>query len=63
MTPAETMPLLEEQKEQVRARLLAVTAIPAHTGSLALIFSHQRHHLQAEMDWLEQIISEIKNKL
>lgn len=63
MTPAETLPLLEEQKEQVQARLLAVTTIPAHTGSLALIFSHQRHHLQAELDWLEQIISMVKNTL
>jgi DNA-binding PadR family transcriptional regulator len=63
MTPVETLPLLEEQKKQVQSRLEAITAIPAHAGSLALIFSHQRHHLQAELDWLEQIISSIKNQL
>jgi DNA-binding PadR family transcriptional regulator len=58
----EALPLLEEQKEQVRARLGLVTAIPAHTGSLALIFSHQRHHLQAELDWLEQITSNLEDR-
>jgi DNA-binding PadR family transcriptional regulator len=63
ITPAETLPLLEEQKELAQMRLNAVKTIPAHTGSLALIFSHQRHHLQAELDWLEQIISDVKNKL
>ena len=62
LTPAERLPLLEMQKAQVQARLKAVSAIPAHTGSLALIFSHQTHHLQAELDWLEKIISDLKNK-
>jgi hypothetical protein len=62
ITPDETLPLLEEQKAQLKARLAAVAAIPAHTGSLALIFSHQTHHLQAELAWLEEIIENIKNK-
>jgi DNA-binding PadR family transcriptional regulator len=63
MTSAETLPLLEEQKIQAQARLDAVSAIPAHAGSLGLIFSHQRHHLQAELGWLEQVIADIKSKL
>jgi len=60
--PDETLTLLEEQKIQIKARLEAVTAIPTHTGSLALIFSHQIHHLQAELSWLEQIIDNVRNK-
>lgn len=63
MTPAETLPLLEKQKTQVQARLEAVKNIPVHSGSLALIFSHQSHHLQAELEWLEKIIADSKNKL
>jgi DNA-binding PadR family transcriptional regulator len=63
MTPLEALSLLKVQKEQVQARLLAVETIPAHTGSLALIFSHQKHHLQAELDWFELIISNVKSKL
>jgi len=62
ITSAETLPLLEEQKAQIKARLDAVTAIPTHTGSLGLIFSHQIHHLQAELNWLEQITENIRNK-
>jgi len=56
LTPAESRPLLEAQKAQVTARLDEIKSIPAHAGSLGLIFSHQIHHLQAELDWLEQVI-------
>ncbi len=63
MTPAEVLPLLEEQKAQIQERLITITNIPTHHGSLALIFSHQTHHLKADLDWLEQIISYLKTRL
>jgi DNA-binding PadR family transcriptional regulator len=59
LTPTESLPLLEAQKAQVVARLAEIKSIPAHAGSLGLIFLHQIHHLQAELDWLEHVLTEI----
>jgi DNA-binding PadR family transcriptional regulator len=59
VSPAEVLPLLEEQKHHLQLRLAEVRQIPPHAGSLALIFSHQIHHLASELDWLEKIISNI----
>jgi DNA-binding PadR family transcriptional regulator len=57
LAPAEARPLLEQQKSQLTARLAEIRAIPPHAGSLGLIFAHQIHHLQAELAWLEAVIS------
>ncbi len=62
MLPGEALPLLEKQKLQIQSRLDEIDLIPAHAGSLGLIFSHQIHHLKAELDWLEQIIESITSK-
>jgi DNA-binding PadR family transcriptional regulator len=59
LTPAESRPLLEAQKAQAAARLAEIQSIPAHAGSLGLIFSHQIHHLQAELEWLELVLKEL----
>ena len=59
LTPAESLPLLEAQKNQVMARLTEIRSIPAHAGSLGLIFLHQIHHLLAELEWLEYVLKEI----
>jgi DNA-binding PadR family transcriptional regulator len=61
--PAEALRLLEEQKLQLQSRIDQIRVIPAHGGSLALIFSHQIHHLTAEMDWLEKVIGNIANQI
>lgn len=55
----EALPLLELQKKQVQARIESVRAIPTHGGSLQLIFSHQTRHLQAELDWLNEVIDQL----
>lgn len=60
LTPVESLPLLEAQKAQVTVRLAEIKSIPAHAGSLRLIFSHQVRHLQAELEWLEYVLKEIK---
>jgi len=59
LSPAEARLLLEAQKAQAAARLDEIRAIPQHGGSLSLIFSHQIHHLQAELAWLEHVLQEI----
>jgi DNA-binding PadR family transcriptional regulator len=60
LTPGESRPLLEKKKAQAAARLGEIKSIQAHEGSLGLIFSHQIHHLQSELEWLEHVIAEIE---
>lgn len=62
LAPAEALPLLEQQKQQLTARLEQISAIPAHSGSLGLIFAHQSQHLQAELAWLETVIETVKSQ-
>ncbi len=61
MPSQEAITLLENKQKVIAARLQEISAIPAHKGSLAYIFSHQRHHLQAELEWLEKAIAGMKN--
>ncbi|MCX6066711.1 MAG: helix-turn-helix transcriptional regulator [Chloroflexi bacterium] len=62
MPPEEALPLLEAQKAQAQSRLDEIRAIPAHAGSLGLIFSHQIHHIQAELNWLEYVLTVIEKE-
>ncbi len=59
LTKDKALPLLETQRGQIQARLDEVCAIPAHGGSLDLIFSHQKRHLQAELDWLDELMHQL----
>ena len=62
LAPAEALPLLQTQRHQVEIRLEEIRAIPGHAGSLQLIFSHQIRHLQAELDWLGEVIEQLSRK-
>ena len=61
LEPGEAISLLEQQKRQVQARQEEIRAVPKHAGSLQLIFAHQLHHLQAELDWLDEVIEGLKS--
>lgn len=56
---AEALALLEQRHAALQAALARWQALPQHRGSLALIFDHQRHHLQAELAWLEQVLNQL----
>ena len=62
LAPEEALPLLTAQKQQAAERLEMVRAIPVHGGSLQLIFSHQMRHLQAELDWFDEVIQHLTPK-
>jgi DNA-binding PadR family transcriptional regulator len=62
LEPGECITLLEQQKRQVQARQEEIRAIPAHAGSLQLIFRHQLRHLQAEFEWLDEVIEQLARK-
>ncbi len=56
----EALGLLEKQREHLQARLERLRAVPAHRGSLSLVFAHQIRHLQAELDWLNDLIQQLQ---
>ncbi|NCP86641.1 MAG: PadR family transcriptional regulator [Anaerolineae bacterium CG_4_9_14_3_um_filter_57_17] len=58
----ETLNLLAEQRAALLTRLEEISAIHAHTGSLSLVFLHQTHHLQAELGWLDEVISGLQTQ-
>jgi len=62
VTPGEALPLLLEQRQKAQVRLAEIQTVPVHGGSLQLVFSHQAHHLQAELAWLDEIIQILQSK-
>jgi DNA-binding PadR family transcriptional regulator len=52
----EALQLLENRRSQLANELLAMQAVPAHHGSMALVIEHQLYHLQSEVHWLENLI-------
>jgi DNA-binding PadR family transcriptional regulator len=58
----EALTLLTQQKQELESRLQEIQNVPVHQGSLQLVFSHQKRHLQAELDWLSEVIVGIEQK-
>ncbi|MGD8406362.1 MAG: PadR family transcriptional regulator [Anaerolineales bacterium] len=58
----EALTLLTQQKQELETRLQEIQDVPVHQGSLQLVFSHQKRHLQAELDWLADVIAGIEQK-
>ena len=58
----EAWALLTQRQHELETRLQEIQNVPAHQGSLQLVFSHQKHHLQAELDWLADVIAELEQK-
>jgi DNA-binding PadR family transcriptional regulator len=56
----EALTLLTQQKQELETRLQEIQDVPVHQGSLQLVFSHQKRHLQAELDWLADVIAGIE---
>ena len=52
----ETLSLLQQRRTIVEAQLAGALAVPDHAGSTQLIIDHQKHHLNSELEWLNQVI-------
>ena len=59
---AEALALLTQQQHELQARMQEIQNVPVHQGSLQLVFSHQIRHLQAELDWLAEVIAGLEQK-
>ncbi|MCU0512640.1 MAG: helix-turn-helix transcriptional regulator [Anaerolineae bacterium] len=55
----EALARLRERHTSLAAELARLTAVPPHAGSLQWLIDHQRHHLRAELDWLETLIQHL----
>jgi DNA-binding PadR family transcriptional regulator len=56
----EARPLLEERRTALQARLSDMEEVPVHTGSLQHMINHQIRHLQAELAWLDEVLTQLK---
>jgi DNA-binding PadR family transcriptional regulator len=62
LSPAETVPLLENRKAQIQALLHRVQSYDPHHGSMQLMVEHQIRHLEMEITWLEEVIERVAMK-
>jgi len=57
LPPRERLDLLASRRGQLQAELDAVAAAPTHAGGIQLIVDHRRHHLAAELAWLDGVVA------
>ncbi|GAB1422027.1 PadR family transcriptional regulator [Anaerolineales bacterium] len=55
----EALLYLQERLQGMRKKETEWATIPAHEGHSQLLIEHQRHHLQAEINWLESLIDNL----
>ena len=56
---AEAHRLLSQRREAIAARLAATDTVPPHPGSQQLVIEHLRHHLAAELAWLDDVLARL----
>lgn len=58
---SEAVPLLEERRDRLTMLLESLVVDQAHeTGSIQLVIDHHKRLLQAELDWMQEIIKSLK---
>ncbi len=61
--PEEVIALLHKRRSAIETLLETMPAFDGHhPGSLGLMMDHQRHHLAAELAWLDGIIARLRTK-
>lgn len=60
---AEALARLGERRGQLAAELAAARAAPPHPGSLQWLVEHRVRHLQAELDWLDELLDRLRQRL
>ena len=59
----EALPLLEKRQEMIKSMLEELSADMQHSGSFGYMISHQVRHLEAELEWLNEVIAHQSNSL
>jgi DNA-binding PadR family transcriptional regulator len=55
----EAIALLGERRSAMVAALKKLRSAPSHHGSLQLVIRHQERHLEAELEWLDEVIDQL----
>ncbi|MCS7061367.1 MAG: PadR family transcriptional regulator [Anaerolineae bacterium] len=62
LKPTEAVHLLRQRRAAMLDALTALQSAPEHAGTAQLIIEHQRRHLAAELDWLDEVIARVEAK-
>ena len=60
LKPAEAAQLLRRRRAAMADALAALDSTPDHAGGAQLIIDHQRRHLAAELEWLDEVIARVE---
>lgn len=60
LKPAEAIRLLTQRRAAMLGALAALESTPEHAGGAQFIIEHQRRHLAAELDWLDEVIARVE---
>ncbi len=55
----EARQLLSERRAILQSKVESANQLAAHPGSLALVLEHWRHHLNAELAWLDSVLERL----
>lgn len=56
----ETVTLLVERRKEIKNLVSNIARDEQHKGGFQLMLSHHSHHLIAELDWLDEVIENLK---
>ncbi len=59
LPPAQSRQLLTEKREKIQAALEQFREVPEHGGNLRYVISHNITHLEADLAWVNIILSEL----
>lgn len=57
---SEALDLLQQRRIVMQQFLSDLQEIPPHEAGFKLVIEHQRHHLRSELDWLDQVITNLR---
>jgi DNA-binding PadR family transcriptional regulator len=61
LSPDEAATLLRQRRESVEELLQQVRCHDAHDHTTMLLLLHQTRHLETELEWLDQVITELES--
>lgn len=56
----EALPQLEKQRQTIEELLNSVKSVQHHEGAFQLTIDHQIRHLKIDLEWLAEVISDLK---
>ena len=59
----EALVLLAERRKKMLAAQKEMETILEHSGSMHWVIEHQRHHLAAELVWIDEVLQQLTGKI